>query len=139
MPSKKARPEQVPVEYRDMMGLTPFMNAMKELKDLSRERGFALLVFATHNLRDDMRDVLKELGIPLLDLWPDISDYMSAHGISQYRDSVMTVGETDPHPSPITHDLIASRLLQTIMNGDPCILNAEILTSRREKLSTPGE
>ncbi len=99
-------PRRVPGEYKNMVGRVAFTRAMNELKDMSREHGFLLLVVLLQ-APDYVRETCARLEIPLVETIQKINEIMEAQGIQDYLGSVLTISERDPHPSPMGHAVIA--------------------------------
>ena len=108
-------PARVPPEYSDLVGLDAYTRAMTELRDLSQDHQFEVLVFSLHGFPKDIRAVCEALGFSLLSAKRKIKQYLQKHGIEKYEDSMMTVSEEDPHPSPITHQLVSQLLLEHLV------------------------
>lgn len=100
----------VPPEYRDMVGLEAFSRAMTHLDDLSKLHGFKVLVFTHMVLPRAIRVICKQRGFPVLEAFPDVQRYMVEHKITNYRGSVLTISDKDPHPSPLLHGLLSDLL-----------------------------
>jgi hypothetical protein len=95
-------------EYRDMVGLGAYREAMAKLSRLSRQHGFEVLVFTTLHMDAPVQGVCEALGLPVIENGERINQYMREQGIGSYRGSPMTV--EDGHPSAITHRLNAETL-----------------------------
>ena len=104
-------------QYRDMVGLDAYREAMTKLRGLSRRHGFDLLVFTTLHMEAPIRAVCDALGLPVIENGKRIERYMREQGIGSYRGSPMTV--EDGHPSAITHRLNAEALFASVNERVP--------------------
>jgi lysophospholipase L1-like esterase len=116
-------PERVPPEYRQMVGIAGYRQAMRRLAQLSKEHDFQVLVvthgLATHGpIPGFVADIGAELGLPVLGAYPVVKQYMQDHGIKRLLGSELTVTDTDAHPSAIQHRLIAEMICQYLLKND---------------------
>jgi hypothetical protein len=112
-------PARVPPQYRAITGWDAYRRALEELRDLGRTHGFRTIVLAFAPGTDDPRKerglrVAADLGLPVVDVGKDEASYLRAHGIAQYGGSPLTVGTSDLHPSPLSHELAAQALLEAM-------------------------
>jgi len=98
---------KVPDKYRHMVGERAYRDAMKELRALSDQHGFKIVLVCNWEAPPLVRDVTSQLGIPVIELGPPINEYCQTHGISEYQGSVLTVSKRDPHYSAVAHKLVA--------------------------------
>lgn len=103
-------PHKVPAEYRDMVGVEAYRNAMRRLKSLADEHGFEVVVVRV-GAEANVSEVCRELSLRCHSFQPAIGRYMKQHGIKRWRGSVLSVSDRDPHPSAIGHALYAQDLL----------------------------
>jgi hypothetical protein len=125
-------PELVPERYRHMVGVDAFRLAMTELKGLSVEHGFRVLVFSTGSIHEPMMTICRDLGFPILEakVWElgrkdrsyrgddpalmdahrVMDDFLEASGEKRYLSSTLTVGTDDPHPSALCHGALGRML-----------------------------
>ncbi len=108
--------ELIPEAYRDVIGIDAFRAAITELTNLARAHGFRVIVFAHYGFDPPVRAVLDAAGLPLIDGYPEIRDWLDARGITDYAGSPLTVGVNDTHPSAIQHALIAERLAGVVLD-----------------------
>ena len=99
-------PDKVPPRYRDMVGVEAYRGAMGELKVLSEKHDFELVVVQSWHI-DLVTEICEELDIPLVHFQPALERFMEQHGIERWRGSVLTVSESDPHPSATGHRIYA--------------------------------
>ena len=99
-------PDKVPAAYRDMVGEEAYRRAMRELKELSIRHGFELIVLQ-QNPRPLVTATCEQLDLPLVLFRSALERYMKKHGITAFRGSVLSVAETDPHPSAEGHRIFA--------------------------------
>lgn len=104
-------PKRVPADYRDMVGEDACLQAMKELKTLSRQHGFELLV-VLFQAPDFVRKMCSRLEIPLIETVHKVRHTMDSLGIEQYVGSLLTIGKEDPHPSEMGHTIIADCIFE---------------------------
>jgi hypothetical protein len=112
-------PARVPAQYRAITGWDAYRRALEELRDLGRTHGFRTIVVAFAPGTDDPRkerglQVAADLGFPVVDVGKEEASYLRAHGIARYGGSPLTVGTTDLHPSPLSHELAAQALLEAM-------------------------
>ncbi len=110
-------PERVPAEYRHLVGIDGYRNAMRRLAERARERGLPVMVTAHHDIRPYVQEICEELGVPLVWGYPVVQRWMQANGVTTYRGSVLTISETDPHPSPFQHSLLGEFYAETILKS----------------------
>jgi lysophospholipase L1-like esterase len=107
-------PEQVPPEYSDLVGQAAFRAAMGRLAELGREHGFDVVVTTHLAAPQHLVAVCAELGLPLVEVHPRLRSVMTERGIDRYRGSVLTLSDTDLHPSAVGHGIHAELLAQRI-------------------------
>lgn len=95
----------VPNEYKYMVGIDAYRRSMEELKELSREYNFEILLLTNYSAPDYVLDISSELTIPLLNLGAPMQRYLIDN-----PDAVMTVSDTDPHYSASAHGVAAREL-----------------------------
>jgi len=101
----------VPAAYRDMVGPAAYRNAMHELKKLSIIHGFELIVFQ-QNFNALVTRTCSDLDLPLVRFQPALEQYMMENGIEQFRGSVLSVSETDLHPSAVAHEIFGKVIFE---------------------------
>jgi len=99
-------PDRVSDEYKDMVGKEAYYRAMKELKALSLEHGFELLIISIQT-PNYVREICSLSNIPQIEAIENVTQFMRANGIKTYSGSVLTISEDDPHPSAIGHRIIS--------------------------------
>jgi hypothetical protein len=102
-------PSRVPSRYKNMVGPDAYRSAMQELKLLSIKHNFQLLVFTTY-FPEDVKEILRELDLPMLESGHAFTEYLHRHGIKEYVGSPLSVGLQDPHPSALGHIIMADTL-----------------------------
>ena len=119
-------PKDVPPEYRHMVGPEGYRAAMAKLRGLADEHDFAVVLTSHSGLNADLANenvsiviqTAEELGFPQVDGSPTLLAYMEEQGLErhEYRGSVLTVSDDDPHPSALSHRLLgeyyAKRLVE---------------------------
>jgi hypothetical protein len=110
----EAEDSRVLPQYRGLVGLEAYRTAMAELKALSLTHGFDALVFA-NNPADNVRNVLRDLALPLLDTKDGIATYMSEHGLSEYGGPPLMLSKRDAHPSALGH-AVRSQILYSYLH-----------------------
>lgn len=109
-------PEHIPEPWRHLVGWDSVLAAMDELRALSEQNGFKVLVFSHRDSQhaEAALQAARERGFETLGIQAELDEYMRAHDIARYRGSELTVSEADPHPSAIHHALAARALFQKI-------------------------
>jgi lysophospholipase L1-like esterase len=102
-------PEKVPPEYRDMVGLAAFQNALRELKELGGQHRFDVIVLADE-VPDYLREACRDIGLPLVEVH---DRFRAAAGSGEH----ITLSDKDPHPSARGHELIAEALLEYVSSN----------------------
>jgi hypothetical protein len=110
-------PSMVPKEYADMVGWDAYKKAMTELKRLSDEIGFDLVIvnfgnsFHPKSRREEVLELWKDLGLHVVDVDKSMDRYMMEQKMSRYFGSSLTIGEEDKHPSLLSHHIAATTIL----------------------------
>lgn len=99
-------PDRVPDEYKDMVGKDAYYRAMKELKALSLEHGFELLIISIQ-APNYVKEICSLSNIPQIEAIEKVTQFMHANEIKKYSGSVLTISEDDPHPSAIGHRIMS--------------------------------
>ncbi len=119
--SPEGRATVVPDKYKALQGWEPFLKSLRRLDELSKERGFDVVLFT--NTEDptgvQMIQAAKKLGWPHARLLPEIQQYLKQHGGGSwdpdhpeaYLKSDLSVTPDDGHPSVLQHGMAANRLL----------------------------
>ncbi|MDG2304024.1 MAG: GDSL-type esterase/lipase family protein [Candidatus Binatia bacterium] len=109
-------PHRVPPQYEDMVGWAPFEAALDELAEMRDAHGFDVVAVSLWKVAplDRMLAACEARGFTTVLAEPAIGGYIRANDLEHYQESEMTVSLTDPHPSAITHGLIAEVLLDRI-------------------------
>lgn len=118
-------PDVVPAVYQHLLGWENLARAYRRLKELCDERGIALYIMLPSELPhepfkwgqndpqkiphyDKVRGLCSELGIPVIDPFPDVRAFLEEHG---WQSIDLVVSMEDGHPGPMKHNLFAQRLL----------------------------
>jgi hypothetical protein len=107
---------KVPDEYRDMVGPEPYLGAMDELKALSLEHSFSVIVLCDLTAPPIVRRVCRELSFPLIETVDEVKAHLQTTGRSDYFESDLILGKDDTHPSVTGHRLIAGVLEKSLEN-----------------------
>ncbi len=118
-------PEKVPPEYRDMVGWPAYEQAMVRLRDSSDEHGFRVAVLGHPAVYDEVRELARRLGFPVVESMRLMHRYMREHGISSERDLRLILAPHDSHPTALLHGVIADALVDGL---DRSGVLAEMLT-----------
>ena len=110
-------PARIPPRYRDLVGWDPFYKALDELKQLSLEHGFEVVVVAhlDYDLVGAMLEAASQRGFHVV-LTQDEADawirktYGEPFTIERYCKSELVVNPENLHPSVLQHKLIGRRL-----------------------------
>ncbi|MFT7668077.1 MAG: hypothetical protein ACI8X5_000764 [Planctomycetota bacterium] len=112
-------PEQIPEQYRDLVGWAPFRVALDKLKALSEKHDFEVIVFAfiEHDLVPSMLEEGRQRGFHIISLMDDLDAYLikntgAAFDIENYKSSKLVVSPFNLHPSRLQHRMAVDRLLE---------------------------
>ena len=115
-------PRAVPPEYRSMVGWGAYVTAMEELRELQRAGGFdVILLSLTNSSRGIEKRALElgaRLGFSVVEVGPALESYMKEHGIERYLGSVLSLSDTNGHPSAISHEIAAHELYSYLTRTD---------------------
>jgi hypothetical protein len=106
--------EKVPEQYRDMIGIEAYEKAMQELKRLSEQYRFDVLVLSHEKPPKWVRTICAQLAFPLVESQPAWEKYVVTNNIANPK-SAWQVFKGDPHPSAIAHEIIATSLLEYLV------------------------
>ncbi|MGH8067772.1 MAG: SGNH/GDSL hydrolase family protein [Candidatus Entotheonellia bacterium] len=120
-------PSRVPEQYKDMVGIAAYRRAMAELKALSRQYNFLVVVYTHGYFPVPVKESLQDLSFPSIEAGDIFKGYMVHHGIKEYMGSPLSVSRTDSHPSALGHAMVAG-ILFTYLH-DSGVLN-QILRRR---------
>jgi len=109
--------ERVPAEYRHLVGVDGYRNAMRRLADRARQRELPVMVTAHHDIRSYVQEVCEELGLPLVIGYATVQRWMEANGVETYRGSALTLSGADSHPSPLQHRLLGEFYAEAILES----------------------
>ena len=112
----EGNPIQVPEAYRDMVGEAAYEKAMQELKVLSKQYQFDVVVLSHWQLRPFVKKICAELGFPTVETFPKWEEYITTHSITN-PESAWQVFKGDPHPSVIGNKVIATALFEYFVNS----------------------
>jgi len=121
------RPELVPPEYRFLVGWENMSRALKNIAELSRShhaKPWCLLHYDGAALREavrgnpqwrqrgeNWRKAALEAGFPIVESLVKISAFAVSHKLDE---KAFMVSDTDEHPSPLAHRLIAESLAEAL-------------------------
>ncbi len=104
-------PEDVPEQYRSMVGWQSYDEAMAKLAALGEQHGFrpVLVTFSVAFSRRHTRilNTARRLGIESLDVGEAYRGYMAEHGLDDYRTSPLALSDENMHPSALGHRIAA--------------------------------
>lgn len=130
---KASRVEDPPEMYRDLAGVDAYRRSMQELTELAAAHDFSVVLFTHARLRDELRSMTNEFGLPMIEGQNSLEAYMEEYGIEEYIGSVLTLNDDDPHPSPLGHELAMNDLYDYLRKaGIVDDLREKALASRRE-------
>jgi hypothetical protein len=109
-PNFESNPSRVPDQYKDMVGIEAYRSAMADLKTLSLEHNFQVVVFTDGRFPDTLKQILGDLHFPTLEGFAVLEKYRIQHNIQEYQGSPLTVSRDDPHPSALAHAMLAGVL-----------------------------
>jgi hypothetical protein len=110
----RANLADVPSRFRGLGGRSAYLKAMRDLKEMSMENDFSVIVFFfSHEM--NKRDIYAsersaELGFINVKMEPVLKNYMKKNNIGKYRNSPLDVA--DGHPSSLGHGIAARTLFQ---------------------------
>lgn len=105
--------DDVPPRYRDLVGVEAYRKAMEELRLLSNEHGFAVLVLSHKSLPDAIRAICRDLGFPQVETAPLWDDYCAKTGIKDPQQA-FGLSKQDRHPTALAHRIVARALLNGV-------------------------
>ncbi len=121
------RAELAPPQYADLVGWSAFRGALAQLRDLSRKHDFELIAVTMHagetELRSELRRVVRDLGIPLVDAGAAIRRYAQENDLAPGIDSPLRASRNDAHPSGLAHEIAAREILETLRSSASQLLN----------------
>lgn len=110
--------EDIPEQYRDLVGWAPFRRALDDLRELSLEHDFEVVMFAfiEHDLVPSMLEEGRQRGFQIISLMEDLEAYLrertgAGFAVDTYTSSDLVVGGNNMHPSVIQHRMAADRIL----------------------------
>lgn len=103
--------------YRGLVGPQPWRAAMERLHDLSRARGFEVVMLAHPEVFGYARDTAQELGFPLVETGASVRAWARERGVSDIQRPPLTLTAEDPHPSAIGHAIIATVLEERLRSS----------------------
>jgi len=113
---RSLNPDDVPPQYRDMVGWPAYSRTMTRLAEMSREHGFEVIWLSTAPgmgaSKKRAMAIARDLGFTVVDAGPSLDEYMNLHDIQSFIGSALTISATDPHPSALSHKIIAAVLLE---------------------------
>jgi len=109
-PNFESNLSRVPDQYKDMVGIDAYRSAMADLKTLSLEHNFQVVVFTHWRLPDPVKQILGDLHFPTLEGFDVFEKYVIQHNIQEYQGSPLTMSREDPHPSALAHAMLAGVL-----------------------------
>ncbi|MBX3462282.1 MAG: hypothetical protein KF830_03855 [Planctomycetes bacterium] len=110
--------ERVPPAYRHLVGPEAYRRALAAIVALGREHGFRVLVTGHHALRPEAIAVCEQLGVPIATPVLRLQQWLRDHGGLDYLGSPLTLSATDPHPSPLLHEMWADAALERMQELD---------------------
>ena len=105
-------PVRVPPEYRDMVGVPAWENALVELRDLAAANAVPVVIL-TEGVDFERRlwRLSRDHGFHFLDMSGTYRRFLREGGYRDFLHSPLAVGRGDPHPSALAHSIIARALL----------------------------
>ncbi len=105
----RRNPEKVPGQYKALVGKEPYVNAMQELKALSIQHNFHLVLISFWAIPDEIKEICVELDIPTIEVYEAAKDYLQERKISE---DALTISKEDWHPSALGHQIISTVLFE---------------------------
>ncbi len=109
--------DEVPAEYRDMVGWRAYVEAMGDLRRLSFEHGFEVLSITLQPpspLQDKVMALSEELGFYALDVGAVFDRFLRQRGIEEYMGSPLARSTDDGHPTALGHRIAAGAIYRTL-------------------------
>ena len=100
-------PDRVPDKYKTLVGEGAYFLAMKQLKSLSLEHDFELILFSDTFVPKSVEEICSSLKIPIIEAGNAIQEFMSKHNIKRFKRSIMVISKNDDHPSSVSNRLYA--------------------------------
>ncbi len=113
----KADLARIAPRYRGLVGPQPWRAAMERLRDLSRTRGFEVVMLAHPEVFGYARDTAQELGFALVETGAAVRAWARERGVSDIQRPPLTLTAEDPHPSAIGHAIIATVLEERLRSS----------------------
>jgi len=110
-------PEQVPPEYRALVGWPAVLGGIRTLQNLAQTDGFRLVVFGSYRLPRQLRDLCDELKIPCFDAETRLDEEAARLHLADARHPPLTLSEQDPHPSVLGQQIHAEVLLDGLVHA----------------------
>jgi hypothetical protein len=107
-------PDQVPPEYRNLVGWPGVLGGIRALNSLAQTDGFRLVVFGSYRLPRQLRDLCAELKIPCFDAEERLNAEAARLHLPDPRHPPLTLSEQDPHPSVLGQQIHAEVLLDNL-------------------------
>jgi len=107
-------PDKVPQQYKDMVGKHAYTTAMQELKSLSLEYNFHVVVMCFWKLPTFVEEICSDLDIPMVEAYKAKVDYLREEGTS--KDDLI-ISKKDEHPSVIGHQISSNVLFDYLQKN----------------------
>jgi lysophospholipase L1-like esterase len=112
--------DEIPDEYRSLVGLPAFEEAMQKFLELAKTNNFFPIVITHYLVPKEITERLDKLGLTILNSYSLAQNYLKISGEKQFPGSTLTVSETDRHPSAEYHQIIAKFLASEIPKLSVC-------------------
>lgn len=113
-PTPICSPDDVPTQYRQLVGIQSFGRAVRELAQIGRDLGIPVLVLTHRSSNSERLPELLPDDVTYLDFTAHHTDYMRAQGNDDLLQSELILSPRDPHPSVKGHQLIARHLFDAL-------------------------
>ena len=110
--------ETIPEAYRFLSGKEPNVAALDDLADLAVRHGFSVIFFSIEEPHPEVMARVRRHGFAYINGWSAIREAMTERGVTDYYDSEFTVAPGDPHPSELTHRIMADTLIEAFLAKD---------------------
>jgi len=100
--------ENIPAEYRSMVGVGAYIAAMEELNMMQEKYGFEVIILSTDPdevAPDFVKNTCNTLGFYILEIMPSWKKFYAENPDAKWR-----ISSNDGHPSVLGHRLIADEL-----------------------------
>lgn len=101
----------LPPDLRQLVGREAFDKSLRDLATAAKRHGFeAIMLVHRGRVARFLKDSCGAHGIPIVTARKLEKQFRKSKGLRRREDSTLTIGNRDPHPSVMGHELIATAL-----------------------------